>query len=793
MGLDAVRVGLTSRYYPPLATEGIARQRGTLAAACAGMGHDIHVVTQGRKQGLYKNGSVTVHQLPTLHLFNPFSCKYPELDGPLTYSQAVCEKLMRIDQQTPLDVVDVPLWMAEGLVSLKHLHRPILVWLQTAIPLIVELQKRKPTAQESALAELERECLARASGLIADSQSILTELGRFYGSALEGKPARVILPGLPALGEKDALRVSRPERDFVEAIVVGRLEQRKGTEVLLDLLPRVLSQEKGLRVRFVGRDNSGADGFLKRTGKTYREYFAANHPELVERVIFEGYVAEERLAQCYFHADLLLAPSLYESFGLVFLEAMRCGLPVIAFAAGGACEVFAGGEEHGGCLVPVGDAASLADAIISLSRDSKKRATLGARALDRFYSAFLADRMAAETLQFYSEFSGPTPAAKSAPARRILQIMEAMDYGDAVSDIARANAKFLAELGEDASIRSLYCEPRVAQCTRKLIPAELEAKDAIIFHYWNYSHLENLIRIFRGPKAMYFHNITPPRFFSPNSSSFHLSEKGYVQLRRIADLFDLIIGDSNYNLQEYGKFLTGPKPCICIHPLVDVEQLLAFSYDRMLYQQLRDGQPVNFLFVGRIARNKGQHRVMQVFDYYYREINRYSRLYLVGNSQSSPGYVKELEALRKELTSGEHILFTGKVSWEALYAYYRAADVFVCASEHEGFCVPIIEAMAYDLPVVALAASVIPETLGNSGLLIHDWDAARVAELINVVLKDRKLKASLLEKQRSILRRHSAEEVRKRLRAVVDFLKKGAWSPLFESVGPVQDYPTSTQ
>lgn len=259
---------------------------------------------------------------------------------------------------------------------------------------------------------------------------------------------------------------------------------------------------------------------------------------------------------------------------------------------------------------------------------------------------------------------------------------------------------------------------------------------------------------------------------------------GYEQLKRIANWFDLIIGDSNYNLTEYAKFLSRPKPTICIYPTVEAEVPLSAPFDRTLYGQLREVGWVNFLFVGRVARNKRQDQVMQVFDYYYRQINRYSRLFLIGSVENDPDYFQEVEELRQGIMSREQIVFTSKVSDEILRTYYRAADVFVCASEHEGFCVPIVEAMAYGIPVVAFDAAAVPETLGSSGVLIQQWDVARVAELINVLLKDQSWRASVVEGQKRNLQRFSVEEVRQRLAAVVDFLQEGKESPLFVWRGP---------
>lgn len=170
---------------------------------------------------------------------------------------------------------------------------------------------------------------------------------------------------------------------------------------------------------------------------------------------------------------------------------------------------------------------------------------------------------------------------------------------------------------------------------------------------------------------------------------------------------------------------------------------------------------------------------MELFDYYWREINPNSRLWLVGSEKSDPLYYAMLERLRQTLSSGERIHLTGKVAASAINAYYRIADVFVCASEHEGFCMPIAEAMVFDVPVIAYAAAAVPETMGGAGVLIHEWDVPRVAELMHLFVTDAGLRQRIIDGQRRVLSRFSEAEARVRIKAVVDYLLEGTISPLF--------------
>jgi glycosyltransferase involved in cell wall biosynthesis len=159
-------------------------------------------------------------------------------------------------------------------------------------------------------------------------------------------------------------------------------------------------------------------------------------------------------------------------------------------------------------------------------------------------------------------------------------------------------------------------------------------------------------------------------------------------------------------------------------------------------------------------------------------------LWLVGNENGDSAYRTELEQLRLSLASCDHIHFKGKISDAQIYAYYRAADVFLSASEHEGFGVPLVEAMAFDVPVIAYAATAVPETMGKAGILIHTWDDQHVAGLIRNIHKNRAQKEQLLEQQHQNLEHFSSGEAKARLRAAINYLQSGETSALLEKIQP---------
>jgi glycosyltransferase involved in cell wall biosynthesis len=773
-----MRLALLSLAYPPHSTEGIARQRHALASSLARQGHTVYVVTLGADTRLQNSEGVRLREVTTPGIL-AYSQKYPALDPDLTQSQALYEGLAELLSEHSIDLIDLPLWKAQGFVTLQHSHLPVVVWLQTTRAQLMQLSDRALEAAQQAALALDRMCLERAHGWLADSHSVLDAVRAGYG--LEPtQPAGVAHLGLPPVCQSIPVRASR---DACEALVVGRLERRKGTPLLIEALPGLLRRYPNLCVRFAGADNSREDGWFQRHGQTYPEYFQRRYPEHQSRVAFEGYVEDARLDAYYRQADLLLAPSLYESFGLIYLEAMRVGLPVVTLARGAAREIFPSGETDGACLVS--EPAALADAIGQVVESEALRRALGEAAFHRFQAAFTADHMARATLAFYERVLADRRTAVMPRASVVYQVMEALDVGDAVSDITLRNASILADLGQPPAILARYSAPAMARQTQPLHRALAQPECGLIFHYWNYNSSAWLVRAVHGPKAIWYHNITPPQYFPEGSVGHASTARGYAQLAQLADQFDLLLGDSRYNIRGLAPHLRSPKPGLPIYPVVEPAELQTAPYDLGLVNTLRGSGQVNIIFIGRVVRNKRPDRLMHLFEHYFRWINRHAHLWLVGSEQADPEYRTELETLRGVLRCGAHITFTGKVSEAQMRAYFRAADVFVCASEHEGFCVPIAQAMAFDVPVLAYAAAAVPETMGDAGVLVHEWDVPRVAELMHLMICDPQLRQRLLAGQRANLVRFSAAEARMRLTTAVAYLTTGRLSPRFEHVGPV--------
>jgi glycosyltransferase involved in cell wall biosynthesis len=177
---------------------------------------------------------------------------------------------------------------------------------------------------------------------------------------------------------------------------------------------------------------------------------------------------------------------------------------------------------------------------------------------------------------------------------------------------------------------------------------------------------------------------------------------------------------------------------------------------------------INILFVGRIVPNKKIEDHIRLAEIYKRYVDAYYRFIFVGRYDGVPRYFAQIQALVNEYQNlPDRFWFTGSVPDEDLAAFYRWADVYVSLSEHEGFCVPLVEAMAADVPVLAYAAGAVPETLGGAGVLFSPKDLELAAETMGMLVYDRQMRQAVLAGQRRRLRDFGPEPIERRLHEVI--------------------------
>jgi glycosyltransferase involved in cell wall biosynthesis len=351
----------------------------------------------------------------------------------------------------------------------------------------------------------------------------------------------------------------------------------------------------------------------------------------------------------------------------------------------------------------------------------------------------------------------------------INQWVPAAHKGDAIGDSARRVRDLLRGLGHDSELYALTIDDDLKDDVRPFGDADAKRGDATIFHYALPSPMTAAFASLDTGRVLQYHNVTPACYFAPyDPALFRLASLGREELKTLAGHCDLALGDSGYNRDELdalGFERTGVFPIA-----VDTARITQPVRRPALERMLDDGL-VNFLFVGRIAPNKKIEDHIRLAEVYKRYIDAYYRFIFVGRFDVVPRYYSMIRALMSEYRFlNDRFVFTGHVSDEELAVYYRHAAVYISLSEHEGFCVPLIESMAADVPVMAYAAAAVPDTLGGAGVLFAPKDLEFAAELLAQLTFDDDLRASVIAGQRRRLADFGDARVTRELTALIDQL-----------------------
>jgi len=352
---------------------------------------------------------------------------------------------------------------------------------------------------------------------------------------------------------------------------------------------------------------------------------------------------------------------------------------------------------------------------------------------------------------------------------KIHQWVPAAHRGDAIGDSARAVRDMLRGMGHDSDLFALTIDDDMRNEARPFADPAATAGDVTIFHFALPSPMTEAFANLRGRKVLQYHNITPAAFFAPyDPGLFRLAALGRRELATLAGRVDLALGDSDFNRQELealGFTRTGVMPIA-----VNTGRITGAPSRPALERILRDGL-INILFVGRIVPNKRIEDHIRLAETYKRYVDAYYRFIFVGRYDGLPRYYAQIRALIEQYEMlPDRFWFTWSVPDEDLATFYRWADAYVSLSEHEGFCVPLVEAMAADVPIVAYAAGAVPETLGGSGLLFSPKDLEVAAELLGSVVYDRGVREGVLEGQRRRLQDFAPTRIQQQLSQVLESL-----------------------
>jgi glycosyltransferase involved in cell wall biosynthesis len=349
------------------------------------------------------------------------------------------------------------------------------------------------------------------------------------------------------------------------------------------------------------------------------------------------------------------------------------------------------------------------------------------------------------------------PVSPSAGRRpRVHQILATLGYGDAIGHEVLGINRVLRAAGYESEIIVETADPRLEDLTvdYRDIVGSVTRDDILVHHFSIGSRASRTAFALPCRMILIYHNITPPEYFlGVHEQLVRQCYHGRRELLPYRSRCDLALGDSEFNRQELETLGFSPTGVL---PVVPGFTHLDTTGDARIAEAYDDDW-TNILFVGRLIPNKRPDDLIRFFHAYKTGYNPLSRLILAGSYGGFESYLAQLHMLVAALGVRDvHIL--GQVTNEELTALYDVADLFLCASEHEGFCVPLIESFYKRVPVLAYAATAVPATMDGGGMLYESRDPRRVATLMDALLTDAGLESRVLEAQDAALDRLRARD-----------------------------------
>lgn len=612
---------------------------------------------------------------------------------------------------------------------IPYLYGPIL----KGLPLVADRAFLQPCLHDEVYAYLPAiaELFHQARGVLFNSEGEFHLAQQLYGPGL--LPKGVLVGGGVEVTPEQKQTIPRIKDFHLEqqpfALYMGRRDPTKNVDMMVEAYRRFRQNhpESHLQLVLVGPGNQ-------------------SYTDVAAGIIDLGLVSEAEKATLLAHCLALFQPSRNESLSRVMMEAWFYRRPVAV---------------HRDCLataiaVETAGGGWLADS-------TEEWADLFARVdqLDESHLSEYGDRGYAyaqehgsweRVIDRYEAIlelkTPPTPRPLTMSPRRlgeIHQILPTFGYGDAISNHTLYIRNYLRQQGYRSDIYTVRVHDWVAQEAKILGNQSLNSQAGLIYHHSIGSEVTPHVLNHQGPRCLIYHNITPAVFFQPYRPDLaKILHQGRLELGDLAPHFTLSVGDSAYNaleLAEVGFLNPGVLP-IAVFPQ---------KWDRLpdptLMAQLQDGK-TNLLFVGRIAPNKRQEHLVEAFAHYL-TFDSQARLILAGYGDPGDPYYQHVCQTIQRFNLNDSVQILGHISDAQLLALYRTAHLYWSMSEHEGFCVPLIEAMWFDIPVLAYKSSAVPETLADAGILFTDkTDWAAIAALAKLLVHDPGLQAKVLKAQR---------------------------------------------
>jgi glycogen synthase len=398
----SLKIYFVSQGYPPADTAGIARWTQECALELTTRGHEVHVITRSHSRGNHVDylDGVWVHSV--IDAFDEELTHISPVPLPPSIARratAVLREIMRSETIWGVDIVSAPIWDVEGILCCAHLTKPVVTSLHTTYKLAMRFKSQwnddieYKTKHVNKVIVAEAWLMERSCAILANSQQVISEIDENYDDVLGRRAERIttVLHGIGSPVDKSAksgLQNASP-RSKATVLFVGRLGERKGPDQILSALAKIPSSLDKLEMIFIGSQGSDSDPYRVKLAKQAGGLKSTN-PRLSLK--FLGYLNDVELQEHYSNADVFIAPSRFESFGLVLIEAMRHGLPVIGCDVGGMREIITDGVD--GFLVSVDDPEQLAGRIKTLAENPGVRKQIGDAARKTYESRFTGSKMA---------------------------------------------------------------------------------------------------------------------------------------------------------------------------------------------------------------------------------------------------------------------------------------------------------------------------------------------------------------------------------------------------------------
>jgi glycosyltransferase involved in cell wall biosynthesis len=354
---------------------------------------------------------------------------------------------------------------------------------------------------------------------------------------------------------------------------------------------------------------------------------------------------------------------------------------------------------------------------------------------------------------------------------QVHQFHPTVAYGDAVGDSIQELKNILTELGYESEIFAQYIHPKIQTVKKYSDYSKYSSPDNILILHYSIAYDRDILNFFKSlpdKKILIYHNITPSNFFRGINDSYEYYTKlGRDELSEFRNIISIALGDSQFNEDELRR--TGFKNTDVLPIPINFRKFeIAGNFD--IIRKFSDDS-VNILTVARISPNKKIEDVIKTFYYYKKAINPKSRLFIVGSREGMDTYYSYLKVLIEKLQLKD-VYITGHVSFEELVAYYHISQIYITMSEHEGFCVPLLESMYFGLPIIAYKSTAIPYTLENTGIILNKKNPLITAELINLLIHESTLRERVIQQQRQRLEVFDRQKIKDKIGSIISSIVK---------------------